>query len=433
MLIFLFENSITANKTYTFSAYVNTENITSYGTFGGLYVAFMNTSNTILSSGAKITFSTDAEIDSGWQRVYVTYKCTTTGTYRVAAVQENAYGAAYFDDLQLEEGNVPTNVNLIQNGTFNNSTEWTLSDFEKRSNAGSSTSDALHPNVLATDGDPEDYLRASQRIHINKVCTDTTFLLSGWGKAASAADTVESFDWQYGSSITNLHTKRYFGLIARCMYTDSSGSAHCDYHYMPFNDNYDDWQFASCVIVPTKYYQTSGMTLTYIDVYIVYDNNFNTMSVDNISLRQEPCTTYSYNSNGGVTAVNATGTSSESVEYVSGTTKPSTVRTAGSGVYTYQYYDTNNSYLPSYITNFTTEVYTYYKYDKFGNTIETQIGNIDTQGTYELESYATYSSDGSQLLSETNANGQKTTYTYGANRNVATTTDNNGTVVNTAK
>lgn len=414
-------------KTYTVSAYVNTQGIQQFGANGGAYVAIMNSSNEVLSVGNKVSHVTSDQIDDGWLRVYATFECETSGEYRIAAVQDNAYGYSYFDDLQLEEGNVPSNVNLIQNGSFTeNTNEWSVGSFAR------SSGEDPHENVLSITGDPEEYLRASQRIIIGKTCTDQTFLLSGWGKAASAADCESEFDWLYSSNMDDEHGKRYFGLIARCTYTESDGDKHADYHYVPFNDDYDNWQFASGVIVPDKYFQTEGMTLEYIDVYVVYDKNFNTMSADNISLRQEPCTTYTYNTDGNVTAVNSSGSDSQTVEYVSGTTKPSTVRTTGSGAYYYQYYDENNDYLPSYISNATTNVYTYYKYDAFGNNTETHIGEFDdgVPSSYpKIKSSAVYSEDGSQLVSETNGNGQTTSYQYNGRRDLVQTTDSNGTKV----
>ena len=413
--------------TYTVSAYVNTQGIQQFDSYGGAYVAIMNSNNEVLSVGNKVSHVTSDQIDDGWLRVYATFECDVAGNYRIAAVQDNAYGHSYFDDLQLEEGDVPSNVNLLQNGSFaNNTSEWTTGSFSR------SAGEDPHEGVLSITGNPEKYFRASQRVIIGKTCTDQTFLLSGWGKAASAADCKSEFDWQYSSNMDDEHGKRYFGLIARCTYTEDDGDKHADYHYVPFNDDYDNWQFASGVIVPDKYFQTEEMTLEYIDVYVVYDKNFNTMSVDNISLRQEPCTTYTYDANGNATAVNSTGSGSQSVEYVSGTAKPSTVRTAGSGAYYYQYLDTNNKYLPSYISNATTGVYTYYGYDKFGNNTETHIGELNgnTPSSYpKIKSSAVYSEDGSLLVSETNGNGQTTSYVYNNHRDLLQTTDSNGTNV----
>ena len=431
------EVDLTEDVTYTFSAYVNTKNITNFST-GGVYVAFMNENNVIQEESNRITFETAEKINEGWQRISVTYKCPTTGTYRVAVVQENAYGYAYFDDLQLEEGNVPTTVNLLQNGTFNHTSEWNLGEFEYIVG-----NDPHHTNVLMAEGNPEGYVRAVQRVHINEVCTDQTFLLSGWGKAASGGKCETSFSWKYGSSI-NEHSKRFFGVIARCWYKAADGGEHADYHYMPFDDEFDNWQFASTVVVPGSYYQEKEMTLMYIDVFVVYDHNFQSMYVDNLSLRQEPCTTYSYNIAGNISAVNATGSANQTVRYVGETDttpstdpRPTTVLKSESEVYYYQYKKNDaQKYLPEYISNALSMVYTHYDYDEFGNTTETEVGQFEVvnkqtrPSSYrKINSYARYSEDGSLLEWQKNGNGQETTYDYNKYRDVIQTTDAKGNKV----
>lgn len=69
------------------------------------------------------------------------------------------------------------------------------------------------------------------------------------------------------------------GLITRAWYKAKDGGEHAEYFFMPFNDDYDGWQFASRVIVPDSYYQKQQITLKYIDVYVVYDRNFSVVVV----------------------------------------------------------------------------------------------------------------------------------------------------------
>ena len=417
-----------ANTTYTFSAYVNTNGVDDFSD-GSVYAAFLTANNGIIISGNKITYKTGEEIDDGWQRIYCTY---TTGSSsipgRVGVIQENVVGTVYYDDLQLEVGDAPSSANLLQNATFNQGvTHWSGESFTPVDN----TEDEFHPKVLSVDGSSSAYLKASQQIQIEQVCTDQTFLLSGWGKAASAADCKTEFSWTKNVDINDEHGERYYGLIAKCRYT-KDGSRYTDYHYMPFNDDYDGWQFASCVIVPKADYQEKGMMLNYIEVYIVYDKNFNTMWVDNLSLRQEPCTTYTYNKDGNVVGTAATGTESQSVEYMSDNIRPKKVWKSDSEVYYYQYNE-SNKYLPTIVRNDNSKVYTKYTYDSYGNVKKTEIGKLNSSN--EITSYpklistSEYSSDGSQLVEETNANGQTTLYTYNNYRDLVQTTDAKGTNV----
>ncbi len=419
-----------ANTTYTFSAYVNTNSISNFST-GGIYAAFLNSENGILAFGNKVTYTTVEDIDEGWQRIYCTYTPKQDiNNCRVAVIQEDAYGSVYYDDLQLEVGDVPSTANLLQNATFDfEETYWSGDKFSYQS----SSSDQHHPNVLSVNGEATAYIRASQQIKIEQVCTDQTFLLSGWGKAASGADCKTSFNWSYGASINNKHESRYYGLIARAWYKAKDGGEHAEYFFMPFNDDYDGWQFASCVIVPDSYYQKQQMTLKYIDVYVVYDRNFNTMYVDNLSLRQEPCTTYTYNAQGNVVSAGATGSASQAVEYQSDNIRPATVWKSESEVYYYQYKD-SNKYLPEYISNALSLVYTKYDYDAYGNTKYTEVGKLNSSGVAtsypKIKTSATYTDNGSLLETETNGNGEKTTYTYYEDsRLVHTVKDAKNTVV----
>ena len=72
-----------------------------------------------------------------------------------------------------------------------------------------------------------------------------------------------------------------------------------------------DWQCAVGTIVPKQ----SGKTIRRIIVYCAFDHNSGTARFDNLSLRQEPVQTYSYNADGNVTAATQTGTGTEKAGY----------------------------------------------------------------------------------------------------------------------
>ena len=399
--------SLTAGTTYTFSSYINTRDVTTYIGDGGLYIAFMDTSGNILASSERIVAVTNSEIEDGWQRVHVTYTPTTTGTYRVAAIQEDAYLYGYFDDLQLEVGNAPSNVNLLQNGSFNGSAEWTMGNFHTASG------DTLHSGVIEAKSNPDAMRRASQTIPIVGPATNT-YLLSGWACASSTADTESALTDETAESNA---AKRYFGLIAKCTYSDTTK----EYFYMPFNDDYNGWQYTSCVIAPKKANQSK--TIQSITVFAAYDRNINKVWFDNLSLRQEPCSTYTYDANGNVTAVNAAGSDS-SFTYSAGN-KLTKSQTKANGTYTYKYENSNNNHLVTKITN--DNVSMNITYDKYGNSIGTTLSNDSSTSTGKLVTSVAYSADGTQLTSQTNANGTTTQYVYNARRTLHSQTDGRGT------
>ena len=422
--------ALQGGKTYTFSAYVNTKQVTSFGQGGGVYLAFLNTSNSVLAEGQRVTYSTNPDIEDGWQRVYVTYTPASSGNYRIAAIQENAYTYSYFDDFQLEEGTVPSNVNLLQNGSFDAGTaEWTRGNFSYNTNSDDTS--LVHPDVITTTGEYPQTKRASQTVYIGKQLSpgDTpTYLLSGWAKANSASGTYKTLDIAYDEA----NNYRYYGLLAKCVYS-KGGTIYCEYFFMPFNDDYNGWQFASCVVVPNTYMQNQYVTLDYIKIIAAYDQNMNEVAFDGISLRQEPCSTYTYDGYGNITAVNSTGNSTNSYTYADGTAKLTYSSSQAQGNTLYYYNNSTNDHLLTQMTN--NSVSTVFSYDTFGNNTGTTVKSDGYPYHPTLQSSATYATDGdqdgSQLTSETNTSGYTTTYTYDSARRQIAVVDNGGTKVET--
>ena len=388
--------------TYTFSAYVNTSGIENFSP-GGVHLEFQNTAGKTVAAGDALSHTTPDSIDNGWQRIYVT-TTLSSGTYRCSVIQ-NAYGAAYFDDLQLEIGNAPSSANLLQDGDFRYSRndegsttherEWT--DTNLYIYQGSDVTNNSDNYVGFLWGNPTGMKRGSQEVPINGPATDT-YLLSGWAYAYSAADTETTL------TAPESNTKRYFGLIARCNYSDGTKEYFC----MPFNDDYAGWQYASCVIAPKKANQSK--TINSIMIITAYDYNINGAAFDKISLRQEPCTTYTYDSDGNVTAVNATGNSAKDMTYAAGTNKLTKSVTKDSGTYQYTYGDSNNDHLVTKITN--DNVSMNITYDAMGNSTASTLKSGSSTFGKTINTAATYTADGSLLTSQTNSNGYTTSYSY---------------------
>ena len=401
--------------TYTFSAYVNTTGLLSCDTNGGIYAAFADKNGKFLARGIKVNYATNANVDDGWERVHVTYTVPTAGTYRCMVLAENAYGPVYYDDLQLERGSAASTANLLQNGWFRSVTdpqEWTTTNLHLYNETGNESN-----YIGYLWGNPYGMKRSSQTIPINKPATDT-YLLSGWGAAYAAADNETALT----DSTAENNSKRYFGLIARCNYSDGTK----EYFYMPFNDDYPLWQYASCVIAPKKASQSK--TLSTITVILAYDGNLDGSTAmgaafDNISLRQEPCSTYTYDSKGNLTAVNAAGSGSD-FSYSAGN-KLTKSQTKANGTYTYKYENSNNNHLVTKITN--DNVSMNITYDNYGNSTATTLSSDSNSSAGKIVTSAKYSDDGTQMTSQTDASGSTTTYTYNTQRTVSSQKDAKGT------
>ena len=79
--------------------------------------------------------------------------------------------------------------------------------------------------------------------------------------------------------------------------------------------------------------------------------------------------------------------------------------------YTYKYENSNNNHLVTKITN--DNVSMNITYDNYGNSTGTTLSSDSNSSAGEIVTSAKYSDDGTQMTSQTDANGSTTTYTYG--------------------
>ena len=160
-----------------------------------------------------------------------------------------------------------------------------------------------------------------------------------------------------------------------------------------------DWQCAVGTIVPKE----SGKTIRRIIVYCAFDHNSGTARVDNLSLRQEPVQTYSYNADGNVTAATQTGTGTEKAGY---TGTDLTSYTAANGAkYTYTYnaaHDVTSASVAG-IKSTTT-------YNEAGNVIGSKLTSTEKNEQKYLESSAVATPDRNHMQSVTDVNGNTTSY-----------------------
>lgn len=191
---------------------------------------------------------------------------------------------------------------------------------------------------------------------------------------------------------------RYFGLIAEIFYV---GVSEPEQQSVPFSWATADWQCAVGTIVPKE----SGKTIRRIIVYCAFDHNSGTARFDNLSLRQEPVQTYSYNADGNVTAATQTGTGTEKAGY---TGTDLTSYTAANGAkYTYTYnaaHDVTSASVAG-IKSTTT-------YNEAGNVTGSKLTSTEKNEQKYLESSAVATPDRNHMQSVTDVNGNTTSYGY---------------------
>ena len=163
------------------------------------------------------------------------------------------------------------------------------------------------------------------------------------------------------------------------------------------------WQFASVPAVANKAYLQ-------VTVYLEYSYNCNTAYFDGIQLfKEEFGASYTYDTNGRVTAVKDLQNTTTSYTYYGDTNNIAEIKKNGNSKAIYSYDEYNNVTLVETVEG----VFYGYTYDVYGNNTSVSIGHDS-----EITSTATYTTDGNRLVSTTDALGKVTTYSYNADTNI---------------
>ena len=377
--------------TYTFSAYVNTSEISSFGS-GGIILKVTDSSNTTWTSNP-LTYKTAASDDENgeqWARISLTFELETAGTVTVAICNNGAVGTFYADDFQLEKGEAPSNYNLVENGNMEVSNYgWTMgSGAAFAAGTGAASSDK---SLLITAHPEDQTTNAYQDIPLN-LSGKETFVLSGWVNANAVPDDNDDTD--------TAGTSKECGLRAIITYADSNSTTET--HYVPFNSELSEtWQFTSTAIVP----EHPEWTIASIRIVCAYEGNANVAYFDNISLVQEVAQTMRYDDDGNLEAVTTTGLTEDANTYENGNLIQ--VVTGGKGTYDYTYDTTFEHRLTSVTNGLITQSM---GYDSVGNVAATTLSG---SGGKTIGTSATYDSTGNRLASVTDATGASVTYAYG--------------------
>jgi len=291
-------------------------------------------------------------------------------------------GTAYLDDLQLEQAEAASTYNLLQNASF----EFGDAGWNLQGGSAAAADTRFGAKAMTMQGSYDGYLHVSQPVALN-CSSDTTFLLSGWAQADYAAPNAAL---EFGSGT------RYFGLIAEIFY---EGVSDPERQSVPFSWATADWQCAVGTIVPKE----SGKTIRRIIVYCAFDHNSGTARFDNLSLRQEPVQTYSYNADGNVTAATQTGTGTEKAGYTGTDLTSYTAANGAKYSYTYNAAHDVTSASVAGIKSTTT-------YNEAGNVTGSKLTSTEKNEQKYLESSAVATPDRNHTQRVTDVNGSTTSY-----------------------
>jgi hypothetical protein len=230
--------------------------------------------------------------------------------------------------------------------------------------------------------------------------THETYVLSGWVKANSVPDNVDTTNEEDGE-VSAQAVNKQCGLRAVIIYANGDK----EYHYIPFNSDITEWQFTSMAIVPG---QTDAGNVSSIQVYCAYEKNANVAYFDNISLVREIAQRMAYDEDGNLISVTSTGLNTENNQYEDGNLMKAV--TGSNGTYDYTYHDEYKHRLTSVTNSLITQSY---GYDSVGNVTSTTLA--PNGGGKKLQTSATYTNNKNLTASITDTAGNTTSYVYGNN------------------
>ncbi|WP_346912599.1 DUF6531 domain-containing protein, partial [Clostridium sp.] len=339
-------------KTYTFSGYVSTDGISNTNKKGAaLFVNYQNNTGAYSTIESKHISGT-----TGWSRESVTFtlpadSVSNTVYIRCGVVEET--GTAYFDNLQVEDGEIANRYNLVENANFaenggKSASFWDASNWENGMGLDIST-DATYPSsldkikaVYKIPGNPNKNKNIYQTINVSGK-KDDVFVASGWAKGESLPVDVSS---------------RFFALDVGIRRTDGT----YQWAVIPFNGDSSTWQYVSGKVIADSDY-------TSIKIYGLYYKNANTAYFDGFQLYKEGFgNSYQYDSKGNIISTTDLAKQQSNYKY-DGEDKLTSV-TDPKGNTTNYAYDISRNLIQ---TTTAENVVSSFIYDNYGNSVSSKI------------------------------------------------------------
>ena len=392
-------SGLETNSWYVVSAYVNTGSVSSFG-----QVTIKAVGNSTYS-GNIINWDTSG-LGDGWERIYAVGKPNASGSLTLSVQISDLVGSVYLDDFQLEkslfgEEGTPGSASLLVNGSMADSSAWST----WLPNNVSYVNDSTFGRALHVQGDSYESIDVYQDIPLRQP-GNQTYLLSGWAKASAVP--------RY------LGSGRSFSVWVELYYT--TGDYDQELHEVEFSTDMDQWQYVALPIVPKH----PELEVDSMRVYFTFCFQPNEAWFTNLSLTKEDAQSFKYNSDGELISVTSSENEEQNYTY-SGADLISHV-TGGNGTFTYEYDNKHN------VTKATNDGLSMsVTYDAKGNTTSTAL--TGTASNNWIASLASYDSTGNRLVSQIDARGKTTTYSYDTNISKQTgqptaVTDANNVTVN---
>ncbi len=387
------QQNVTAGTKYTLSAYVNTEEMVSQGKGANLVVA---------TSAGEFASEFATEARSDWQRIYVTFTAPATESVGIRMNFAGATGIVYFDNIQLEVGDL-SDYNILENAGFEEAWGTTAPSWGCYSGPGTceTTNVASGSQAVKFVGGVTHANEYSQYIYIKNGKADDTYIASAFAKATS----VPKNGWN-------------FAILVRF----KNGSTTVNSELITFNTYTTEWQKVSGVARADGDYDV-------IYFFLLYYNNCNTVYFDNAQLIKDNFgTSYEYDANGNLKTVFDLESEKENEFQYNSNNKLIQQTNVAGGKIDYTYNTTNKHQLDKVESGGLTTAFTY---DSRGNALTSTTTGSDTASTKKITSSATYTANGEYTDTMTDSRGNVTNYDYNNDRGLLTkVTSPNGTTTN---
>lgn len=409
----MFTNTdVVPGKTYTLSAYIKTTGFSTltsgkYGAGLVVYCYYEDGTSTAFYSDY-ISKTTDTSINNGWRRETVTFKVPTTVTQTsINMLLREATGNAYFDAVQLEEGEVANKYNLLENGSFENTDSLYNYTTDNMISSDGVVSGGIEGNKgYKVTGDKDNYKWLIQEVAVSGNEEDT-YIISGWAKANAAPAYISD-----SSSSVN----RRFKISVKVTYSDGTSKWRTA---VEFNHDVVGWQYSSTIVDLSDDDSSTTKTPVKLGIYPRYEYQVNSCIFDNFSVVRDDVATYTYDSDGNMISVVDNATQQSSMNYSNNNLISDT--DAKGYAYTYTYDNKHNMIQAKSQRG----VMYNYTYNSDGNPTKLIVQNMSTSSSnLQLRTDMTYTSDGAYVSSVSDQDGNTITNSYNTSKGLLTSTTN---------
>ena len=411
-----------AGITYTFSAWVKTENIVPRDAavpYGAQLLAtyWLPDGSTVDNVSEALIGTTDPNINNGWQRLTVSFFVPSNATkVNCNIMVRDATGKAWFDGMQLEEGASAGPFNMINNSSFER--------YSKASNGAYLPEDWNGYRTDATDSVDNAHSKDSgHAFRFGSIATVpkemNQVLYFDGATAQNLDDTYILSGWVYANPVGGSNENNKVSLAAKIIYSDGTSCLK----WFDYNSSVMGWQYVMGAFnLRDSDNQSASKTPTSMKIYLINYRQSNNTWFDNIQLVRDEAPSYTYDKDGNMISVKANAQQKSSMEY----TNNNLTKSVDAKGYSYTYtYDSRHNMTQATSQSGTKYCYTY---DNNGNPTALTVKGSET---VYIETGASYTSNGAFVSATTDQDGRTESYVYDNSKGTLTSyTDKKGNVIN---